>query len=147
MNTVIIMRGISGAGKTTWHRTNFPNALVCSADHYQVNDVGKYEFKPERASDAHLSCFAEYYWGLHTRKPIIVVDNTNTQAWEISPYLSLAALYGDSVRIIRIECPIEVAIQRTTHGTPEGTIRRMYNNLQQPLPRHWPKEEIITNAN
>ena len=55
---VIITSGIPGAGKSTWIRRNTNPWMteVFSADDYFINETGRYNFQPEKLSEAHCSC-------------------------------------------------------------------------------------------
>ena len=56
--TMVVMRGLPGSGKSTVVSTItrvYPHAVVCSADHYFMND-GKYEYSSSRLKSAHLQC-------------------------------------------------------------------------------------------
>ncbi len=136
---VIIMRGIPGAGKDWWIKKNFPDAVICSADHYQVNEKGKYEFKPERAQDSHKQCYSKFFAKMyHRQASVLVVNNTNLHAWEISPYWNLAKLFTDEVEIVRVECSPEVAAGRNQHGVPAWKVGAMWQVLQtERLPPWW----------
>ena len=47
MRKVIIMRGPSGSGKSTYIQKHFPDAYVCSADHFFIKN-GEYVFEPAK---------------------------------------------------------------------------------------------------
>ena len=104
------MRGLPGAGKSTWIRENYPQAYVCSADNFFLDDEGVYRFDKTLISEAHTSCLREFAEILVSiaRDPanspeVVVVDNTAIMAWEISPYYNLAQAYGHTVKIIHIK--------------------------------------------
>jgi len=40
---VVIMRGVSGSGKSTYARTNYPSATILSSDDYWTKDGGDYK--------------------------------------------------------------------------------------------------------
>lgn len=74
---------------------------------------------------------------------VLVVDNTNLTAHEISPYYRLAQLFGWDVKIVRVHCDFETAAKRNTHGVPHDRIWQMYQTLHsERLPPYW-KEEIV----
>lgn len=88
---VKILSGISGSGKSTYARRH--RGVIVSADDYFVRD-GAYRFNPARLSSAHATCFARYLGALDDGHPLVIVDNTNTTAVEIAPYVLAAQAKG-----------------------------------------------------
>jgi predicted kinase len=130
---VRILRGTSGAGKSTYTKTFYPNAVVCSADDYFMVD-GKYQFDSKKLSEAHGAClrkFVEIVVDLALNRPFdttVVVDNTNCSIAEIAPYAALALAYGADLEIITLLTPTDVAVKRNVHGvTLEGVMRQRLN--------------------
>lgn len=134
MKQLIIMRGIPGAGKSTiaqaiesLYRTNYPTKIntvtIASADKFF--DEGKIPF------DAKLLKFAhDYCLGAATRSMLmgcakVIVDNTNTRAWEFDPYIALASTLKYNIKIVRVLTSLETAITHCTHKVPEDKIREM----------------------
>jgi predicted kinase len=139
------MRGLPGAGKTTWIRLNLPGAHVCSADSFFMGDDGVYRFDGSRLTEAHnhcLRCFTETVAGLSCRTDAlpstIVVDNTGISAWEISPYYNLARAFGHDVRVVHIDCPPGKAHLRNVHGVSIERIGEMDRKMaSEKLPAFW----------
>ncbi|OPL19808.1 MAG: hypothetical protein AVO35_02205 [Candidatus Aegiribacteria sp. MLS_C] len=140
------MRGIPGAGKSTWARLNHPDAVVCSADSFFLDDEGVYRFDGERISEAHSWClrnFAETMASLERHElqdtaQVVIVDNTAIRAWEISPYYSLASAYGHDVKIVQLCCDVPTALARNIHGVPADRIEKMHDGLSsEELPPFW----------
>lgn len=126
---VIIMRGIAGSGKTTYVRKHFPEAFVVSADHFFERD-GEYRYDRVKAGEAHADCFARFCAAVEQRKPLIVVDNTNTQRWEFERYLYHAIDHGYEVRTVALTCESDVAVDRNVHGVPKEAVYRMAQRMQ-----------------
>lgn len=146
---IAIMRSMAGGGKTYWIARHMPDAVVCSADHYHVNDNGDYEYVAANADNAHLQCFKKYANLLSQNEvPKVVVDNTNTTAREIAPYYMLARGYGFNVTIVEIMADVKTCAARNVHGVPESTILAMYKNiLFDHLPSYWNKVVYDQNHN
>lgn len=145
-----IMRGIPGAGKSTWVAENRPNALVCSADHYHYNANRVYEFKPENIATAHNRCLMKFAnaieGGFGGGGMDIVVDNTNVRVWEIAPYYRLAEAFGYNVEIVHIHAEPTVAAQRTIHGVPPERVVEMARSFE-PVPARWNQRNVYPTVN
>lgn len=133
---VILMRGISGSGKSTYIEKNFPDAVVCSADHFFINEDGVYEFDKRKLGQAHEECRRKFKQALEERHKLIVVDNTNTMMKEMQPYVKAAKYRGYRVECIRLDTPLEVAAARNTHNVPFGAIRAMHERMCD-VPSEW----------
>jgi tRNA uridine 5-carbamoylmethylation protein Kti12 len=134
---VFIMSGIPGSGKSYIARqmcesfSRFGNHYpsICSADDFFMVD-GKYQFNPARISLAHQACFRKFIGivsrpAFGKRRNIIMVDNTNLTAAEISPYYLAAETFNYQVEVLRIDAPMELAGIRQTHGVPLTSIEKM----------------------
>jgi predicted kinase len=143
---VVILRGCSGSGKTTFIKNNFPTAIVCSADHYFTDKDGNYNFDPDKLGRAHSTCQYRFNRALEDGIMCVIVDNTNTRASEMRPYINMANEYEDyNILVIRLEVDPETAAKRNVHGVPEDKIRSMCRRLKQPLPKNWVTEIVIQN--
>lgn len=150
--TMVILRGLPGSGKTTWLKktiTEMPTRPHwVSADDFFVKN-GVY-FDPRMIGEAHAQCFREAIGhfdesiGRANWAPIII-DNTNTQLFEIAPYVQLANAFMVDCRILTFWCDPIVAHARNTHGVPLATVMRMYSNLLESnanMPPFW-RHEVI----
>jgi predicted kinase len=140
---VIIMRGVSGSGKSTYVRENFSGAVVCSSDNYFMED-GEYKFNPGKLDQAHLECYRSFCEALGNKAEVIVVDNTNIRLMEMSPYIMAAKMAGADYHIVKCICDPEVAGERNLHGVPKASILRMQKNMEM-VPPFWKKEEVVKN--
>jgi predicted kinase len=130
---VVIMRGISGAGKSTWLENNYPEALTCSADDY-FTDEG---YNPAKIEVAHRNCFAKFLMALSEGKPLIAVDNTNIKLWEVSPYYLAAKTFGYKVMVITVVCDSQTAAARNVHHVPQA-VNEKYKHCFEPSLSFWP---------
>ena len=143
---VIVLVGISGAGKNHFIENNMPRPnLVVSADDYFMVD-GKYQFDPKKLSAAHGSCFrnaVSFLKDYEGRKSTLVVNNTNSSIPEIAPYMAAAGAYGGHGHVIVLRIDPYLATARSQHGiTTEANVKmaaRVEETLKA-LPPWWDKE-------
>lgn len=110
---VTVLRGISGAGKSTWVSRHAADAAVVSADHYFIVD-GEYRFDASKLQEHHGKCFRAFMDAIQSGTVSIVVDNTNIEAWEYSPYVIAAEAFGYEVELLTLDCTVEASLSRKT---------------------------------
>jgi predicted kinase len=125
---LLIMRGVSGSGKSTLARQLCPAEHIYSTDdQFMVGDV--YVFEPHRLPMAHKATQKLVSLAMVDRAEIICVDNTNTQIWEMAPYVDLADTYGYDPELIESSTSwrfdVEELVARNTHGVPREAIKAM----------------------
>jgi predicted ABC-type ATPase len=150
---VWIMRGIPGAGKSTWVANHIRNSeshapkVVISADRYHMEGDDpancKYVYRPERAREAHNRCLREFMrYCVPLTSIEIYIDNTNVSAWEIAPYYRIAEVNGFEVEIIQLVVDVETSLNRNIHGVPRDTIINMWAR-QDELPKWWNRTVFV----
>jgi len=95
---LIIMRGISGAGKSTLAKkleTEY-GAKAFSSDDFFIKG-GRYVFEPAKIAEAHTWNHNRVREAMRRGDPAVIVDSTNTQAWEMKPYVEAAREHGYKV--------------------------------------------------
>lgn len=146
MQSVFVLSGIPGSGKTGFARSVTGRECIVSADDWFTNEAGAYAFDPSRVRDAHQACkrrFIDLLLNAHTHT--VVVDNTNTTLLQMAFYVEAADAVGRDVHVVCFPCSIETAKRRNVHGVPQQTIARMYAQMQvtwsgpalREAPRHW----------
>lgn len=135
---VWILRGISGAGKSTFSKI-FENSKVVSADFYHER-TGTYKYDIKNVQVAHGWCLRLFVRELESNDcDHLIVDNTNIHLEYISPYVRLAQAFNMEFYIVEFHTPMIDAITRNVHGTPDEAIRRMFNAMAiVQLPKSWP---------
>jgi tRNA uridine 5-carbamoylmethylation protein Kti12 len=136
---IVVLRGISGSGKSTVARqlaANEPGAIIVSADDYFETPEG-YKWAADKLNAAHGQCFRLFMAAIQADAPLIVVDNTNQTALEISPYMLAAQAYGYESAIVDVRCDPKVAAVRATHGVPESVIEQMASRMEQERLAPW----------
>ena len=138
---VVILRGAQGAGKSTFARelATKVQCVIVSTDDYFTKD-GVYTFDASALSKAHSVTFREYVE--HVQQiaryagddaPIIVVDNTNAEAWQIAPYVMIASAYDLTHAIVTL-----AGRHPDIHGAPAGVVERTRLTVARAvIPRQW----------
>lgn len=123
---VVILRGLSGAGKTRWaaEQRRQHGAVDVSADHYFEDAQGGYKFVPERIAEVHEDCFRDFLWYLRQQHPYLIVDNTNVERWQWSPYDLAARAHGYTVETRVFLTCVSVALLRGQHDVPLDVLRK-----------------------
>ncbi len=156
--TLVLMRGIPGSGKSTIarslagvhddhivkdgkHRYQYGSigamGAVLSTDFYFM-DSGEYVFNPAKLGEYHGQNQAACADLMVDGEPVIVIDNTNTQIWEMAPYVEMAKDNGYKVVVVSIpHPPIDVAVTRNSHGVPRAAIERMVKRWESEIPEGW----------
>jgi predicted kinase len=151
---VILMRGLPGSGKSSWIREQLDvlgdaSSCVCSADDHHIIE-GISAFKQENAAEAHRKCKRQYLDAMLQPKnglpcerlDFLIVDNTNTTAWELAFFVDLASLFVVECKIVRMERDLRWCLAHNTHDVPIKTMQHMAWNLaNEKLPPWW-KEEV-----
>lgn len=127
-NTLIILRGLPGSGKSHICKINTMWTYICSADDYFMKS-GQYEFNKNLLDQAHQYCFQKVKNGLDLNENIIVVDNTNSTQKEYIKYKKIASYYNYNVVVIEIYCKDRdqaiMFASRNSHQVPIGTTLKM----------------------
>jgi predicted kinase len=123
MKTLILLRGLPGAGKSTFAKTL--GGIHIEADHYFMKD-GEYKFDASKLKQAHEYCRTSTEgWMMEGYN--IVVSNTFTQEWEMDAYYELAGKYGYRVYSIIVENRHNGVNE---HGVPADKLEQMKNRFE-----------------
>ncbi len=148
---VFVMQGVPGSGKSTRAKKIADAVEACdktvvivSADDFFVRlGGGTYAFDPSKISEAHKHCFRVFLRALAEDKDLVIVDNTNTSAIEIAPYMLAASSLGYDASIVRMRCAPDDAHARNTHGVPEAKVWDMNRQMMlEKLPPWWEVNEV-----
>jgi predicted kinase len=137
-NTMHILRGLPGAGKstkTTWLLKNSEGeARVCSADIYFIRPDGTYDWNGRLLKKAHYWCYQQAFSACEYNIPTIIIDNTNIKHEDFAPYVALAEQHGYKVEIHVVgqfdEESCKTYAARNVHGCPLETILKRAKDFE-----------------
>jgi predicted kinase len=132
MKTLILLRGLPGAGKSTFAKmlVGEKDYLHKEADMFFVDREGNYNFEPEKLKAAHLWCREEVEFLMKHDHPLIVVSNTFTQEWEMSDYFAYAEKHGYRIVSLIVE---NRHFGNSIHEVPMEKIRQMEDRFDVTL--------------
>jgi len=119
-NTVIILRGVSGAGKSTVAKL-FNTKAICSADDYFMRN-GEYKWYGAGLRYAHAWCERKCELFMKAGAEVIVIDNTSVKAKDSKAYYVLAKEFDYVVHSIIVENRHNGV---NSHGVPEQSVDKM----------------------
>ncbi|XP_021397617.2 NEDD4-binding protein 2-like 2 isoform X2 [Lonchura striata] len=93
---LVILRGLPGSGKSTLSRVLLGQScdgIVLSTDDYFHQQYG-YTYNAAQLGDAHEWNQKRAKQAMEQGKSPVIIDNTNTQAWEMKPYVEVALEKG-----------------------------------------------------
>ena len=125
MKTLILLRGLPGAGKSTFAKT-FDTIEHYEADMFFERGNG-YEFDASRLREAHQWCQDMVWMAMIRGKSKIVVSNTFTQEWEMETYYELAKRYDYQVYSLIVENRHDGVNE---HGVPADKLEQMKNRFE-----------------
>ena len=120
LNTLYIVRGLPGSGKSTY-ASKLADQLGCDyfeADHFFMVD-GVYTFDPMRLGEAHRLCFSAVKKAVQNGEDVIV-SNTFTTIREVRKYVQLA--HDFKYNIVLVHCTGKFG---SIHDVPEYTMSAM----------------------
>jgi predicted kinase len=172
---LVIMRGVSGTGKTTRARELLKHCalagnegVILSSDDYFGETPEEYaaNFSPLKLADAHRQNQNSCRHYMDRGVTPIIIDNTNTEAWEIKPYVLMANECGYDVHFVEPDTQANRQVNslshdihqlakrlqaRQVHNVPLSVIKQMIarfqniNNLEEvessPAPTFYTTEE------
>jgi predicted kinase len=155
---ILIMCGPPGSGKSSYTqklRDEGKQISVCSADLFFAK-TGEYKFDVTKLGEAHKECFKEYLdkcydWSvtgdicqfLEVGCQYLVVDNTNLNMQDITPYTMVAKAYDLPFKIVKFDIDPEVCASRNVHGVPRAKVIEMAERGKRlRFPKDWPVEIV-----
>ncbi|KAM4702490.1 NEDD4-binding protein 2-like 2 [Discoglossus pictus] len=133
---LVLLRGLPGSGKTTLARNILEqcrNGIVFSTDDYFCQKEG-YTYDVKLLGDAHIWNQNRARRAMDDGKCPVIIDNTNTQSWEMKPYVQMAMERGYIVDFLEPDTwwkldPLELE-KRNKHGVPREKISQMLERYE-----------------
>jgi predicted ABC-type ATPase len=132
MPSLYLIRGVSGAGKSTF-AYDLSSLLDCNyweADMYFYDtDSREYKFNPAQIGQAHGWCFQRFYTDVCCNLNVIV-SNTFTTEMDMQRYIDTAKEFGYNVVSLVVE---NRHGGKSVHDVPEATLQRQEALLRKNL--------------
>ncbi|KGL85262.1 NEDD4-binding protein 2-like 2 [Tinamus guttatus] len=133
---LLILRGLPGSGKSTLSRLLLSqdcDGIILSTDDYFHQQDG-YTYNATHLGDAHDWNQKRAKQAMEEGKSLIIIDNTNTQAWEMKPYVETALEKGYRVEFREPDTwwkfnPEELE-KRNKHGVSREKIAQMLERYE-----------------
>ena len=126
MKTLMVLRGLPGAGKTTL--ANWLGSLIneqedwvnwYAADDWMVDSQGNYHFDRSKLGECHSQCKTAVEWDLSENVDLVIVHNTLTMEVEVEEYEILARRYGYQFISLIVE---NRHGNKSLHNVPDTTL-------------------------
>lgn len=121
--TLYLIRGVSGAGKSTFANSLYRSQLVAGvieADDYFTNADGDYLFNPQNLGRAHHKCKTRTMAFLLSNQSV-AVSNTSVDRLDVETYQLIAKDCGANFVSIIVENRNDT---KSIHSVPEKTLER-----------------------
>ncbi|NWU74863.1 N4BP2 protein, partial [Onychorhynchus coronatus] len=136
---LVLLRGVPGSGKSYLARNlleDNPGGIILSTDDY-FNKHGQYHYDPNYLGKAHDWNRKRAREAFEMGFSPIIIDNTNIQAWEMKPYVTLAQQFKYKVMFREPDTwwkfkPKELE-RRNIHGVSKEKIKRMLERYERCL--------------
>ncbi|NWV09075.1 N4BP2 protein, partial [Ptilonorhynchus violaceus] len=136
---LVLLRGVPGSGKSYLARNlleDNPGGIILSTDDYFYKH-GQYHYDPDCLGEAHDWNRKRAKEAFEMRISPIIIDNTNIQAWEMKPYVTLAQQFKYKVMFREPDTwwkfkPKELE-RRNIHGVSKEKIKRMLERYEHCL--------------
>lgn len=130
MKSLYLLRGLPSSGKSTLAEQLGGSHF--ETDKYFVDEHGNYNFDGSKLREAHQWCqdlvsnamILNHTTGENEK---IVVSNTFTQEWEMTPYMNMAKEWGYRVYSLIVENRHGGVNQ---HGVPEDKLQQMKDRFE-----------------
>uniref|UniRef100_A0A1B6FC02 Smr domain-containing protein n=1 Tax=Cuerna arida TaxID=1464854 RepID=A0A1B6FC02_9HEMI len=139
---MVILRGPPGSGKSYLAQKILTESGIDPAVHkshiFSSDDFfvrkNVYVYVPDQLSQAHMWNQHNVVTAIREEVSPIIIDNTNTQAWEMRVYAEAAVSGGYDIEILEPStwwfAKVNELTKRNTHGVPKAKIRSMIDRYE-----------------
>ena len=128
---VIIIRGTSGSGKTTFANLFADPKVICTADDFFYDKSGKYNFDPSKLGDAHKACQNKFECALKDDSvKLVIIANTNVRQSDYQYYVDKAN--ENNVKYISVVLE-KRHDNKNVHSVPDFVLQRQHDSLKNDL--------------
>ncbi|RZF43703.1 hypothetical protein LSTR_LSTR014731 [Laodelphax striatellus] len=153
IKVMILLRGCPGSGKSFMAEKMVMNVNkirphmnlklkdhVFSTDDYFMSPKHGYRFDAKMLPQAHDWNKNRAHKALLKNVNPVIIDNTNTQIWEMAPYVQLGVQYGYVVEVAEPETKWKFneyeLFRRNIHGVPRANIRNMLERYEHGITKN-----------
>ncbi|OXU24874.1 hypothetical protein TSAR_011918 [Trichomalopsis sarcophagae] len=144
---LVLMRGCPGSGKSYLARdivsrtcgqgSDYSKFIFSTDDYFAMTNRGVYVFDASKLQDAHAYNQNRVLNAARQGWSPIIVDNTNTQAWEMQHYINMGVENGYIVETLEPNTPwfrnANELERRNKHNVPKPKIRAMLERYEPGL--------------
>lgn len=124
LQELVLIRGLPGAGKTTYAKKHYPKHIYYDADMFCIDSNGKYKFVPELTYKSHDMCKTKIKESLQDGYNVVVANVFATKR-DICGYISYISS-NIKIDIIHIN-----GMFQSIHNVPNHTINRIKCKWEQ----------------
>jgi len=143
---MIILRGAPGSGKSyiaSCIKERYPTAEVCSSDDFWYRESGgrEYRFDQSRLEEAHKNCFDRAEAAAIRGASPLVIDCSNTRAYEVRVYTDLARRFDYNSLLVTPQTPwrfdVDELTSSTQHRVPLEMVRWKVRQFEPVYPIYY----------
>jgi len=138
-HVMVILRGLPGSGKSSLAAKMIKTAhhgVSLSTDEFFIKR-GVFTFKPELLGDAHAWNQRRAKDAVKDKMMLVIIDNTNTMAWEMRPYVELGLNNNYKVHIMEPDTAWKfkpkVLALKNSHNVPKQKIEIMLDRYEKDI--------------
>jgi predicted kinase len=146
-NTMVIMRGPPGSGKSTFvgllsvlcsngcaECQGSTKHMILSLDDFRIVD-GKYVFDPARERDVVSDYHSAVRDAVDREIPLIILDNVHSRLWELERTRKMGEEAGYRIFVVEVQSDFWTCLTRMVHPVPFDKLKEIFERWESWL--HW----------